>query len=355
MGKAFKKGLLLCYRKYSLFNSLLNILRELSVEANGFDIREELSSFYLNIHSQIFRFPNKIRNQWESFFLRKANYILKRKIIEGSYDIIFVYNSEFLLPETCEEIKKNAKLVFFMGDSPFFTPVNPYYLRCLTYADLILSPDSFWINQLNTIGIKNIKYFIPGIDTSSYYLIDESNHSKKNENLDIIYTGASYVTSWGYKKALLMNQFAGLNFRIYGNKAWEKWFKFFPELKNHYTRSNYISTEKLNLLYNMSRLIPVDGNPGIINGFHLRMLEALGSGVLPLVEYRKDMEELIPESVGVKIPVIKDYSQARNIAVYYLKNETERRELVYALRNFILSNYSAQNNAERIKENLGKK
>ena len=55
-----------------------------------------------------------------------------------------------------------------MGDSPFYTPQNNYYLTCLSHADLILSPDSFWNQQLNTIGLNRTMYFIPGPDRRSY-------------------------------------------------------------------------------------------------------------------------------------------------------------------------------------------
>ena len=60
-----------------------------------------------------------------------------------------------------------------MGDSPFYTPQNNYYLACLSYADLILSPDSFWSQQLCTIGLNNTMYFMPGPDGKSYFRIDE--------------------------------------------------------------------------------------------------------------------------------------------------------------------------------------
>ena len=98
---------------------------------------------------------------------------------------------------------------------------------------------------------------------------------------EILYVGSSYLNSWGYKKALLMSRFTGFNFRIYGNSAWKRWFSFFPELEWVYNESGFIPQAKINRMFNMTKLIPVDGNPGILNGVHLRVSEALA-----LVLYR---------------------------------------------------------------------
>lgn len=348
MAKPFQKALLLCVEKYSLYNSLLEILNELSDGTKGFDIREKINPIYFKVQTQMFRFPFKIRSRWEKNLLLRANGEILKEIRSYKPELVFVYNSEYLLPETCAEIKRSAKLIFFMGDSPFFTSTNPYYLPCLTYADLILSPDTFWTSQLNTLGIHRTSFFIPGVDTSSYHLIDDNKSLNNIEWMDVLYTGASYVNSWGYKKALLMSRFTGLNFKLYGNNAWKRWFRFFPELESVYTETGYIPTEHLNKMFNKSKLMPVDGNPGILNGFHLRLFEALGAGVLPLVEYRKDVEELLFKDCDIMVPLIRDYNKAGDLAGYYLKNESERKELTTALREFILSHYNARKNSERL-------
>jgi hypothetical protein len=300
----------------------------------------------------MFRFPAKIRNVWEKKLLKEVNDKLLSSFFSYKPDLVFVYNSEYLLPETCGKIKKSARLVFFMGDSPFFTPINPYYLACLPYADLILSPDSFWLFQLNTLGIQKTSFFIPGLDVSSYHTIDDKYSLESVECRDVLYTGASYVNSWGYKKALLMSKFTRFDFRIYGNSSWQRWFRFFPDLETHYTQTGYIPTDQLNKMFNKTKLMPVDGNPAILNGFHLRLFEALGAGVLPLTEYRKDVEELLFKDSRLMVPLIKDYTQAGTLAEYYLKNENERKGLAASLKEYILLQYNSVRNSERIIELL---
>jgi|WetSurMetagenome_2_1015567.scaffolds.fasta_scaffold00614_5 hypothetical protein len=348
MNHKFEKALLLCPSTYSIFNSLISVLKELAFEASGFDLRESIGKADLRINTHIFRLPYHLRLKWENYFFKKTNQILIKKFQSENPDLVLIYNSEYILPETCKRISKKAKLVFFMGDSPFYTPLNNSYLACLEYADLILVPDTFWIEQLKTLGIFKTAFFIPGMDLKSYYSITEHGLLDEIIETEVFYTGTSYVNSWGYKKALLMNQFTRFNFKLYGGNTWNRWFSLFPELESHFVCSGYIPTDLLNRMFNKTKLIPVDGNPGILNGFHLRLFESLGSGALPLVEYRRDVKELLFHDSGLMVPLIEDYRKAADIADYFLKNEKERIELARELKNFILKRYSPIINAEYI-------
>jgi hypothetical protein len=328
------------------------MLNEVSEESKGFDIRENISPFSLKIQTQLFRLPFVIRKKLEQDFLLKANARLLTEIRSYNPGLVFVYNSEYLLPETCKEITKTSRLVFFMGDSPFYTPKNNYYLSCLSYADLILSPDSFWIQQLNTIGLNKTLYFIPGLDESSYYKITDFSDNNNCTDSEILYAGACYLNSWGYKKALLMSKFTGFDFRLYGNSAWKRWFNLFPALRDVYAESSYIPTGQLNLMFNKTKIVPVDGNPGILNGFHLRLFEALSAGAFPLIEYRYDVDNLLFRGFNGSVPVIKDYNKATDLASYYLGHDNERIEIARSLKEFIQNKYNPSSNAEALMEGL---
>lgn len=348
MKTSFKKSLLLCPERYSLNNSFMRLLQNCSEEVVRFDVRTKISNKQLRFNAQLFRFPNTIRSKFENSFLLKANKLILDEFNRVQPDLVFIYNSEFIIPETCEVIKKRARIIFFMGDSPFFTPANNHYLSLLKYGDLVLSPDSFWISQLNMIGISKTSFFIPEIANDHYYPLDKNSIDNGIHETEILYVGNSYVNSWGYKKALLMNHFTGFNFELYGSAAWRKWFKDFPGLDKKFIQSEYIETEKLNKMFNKARIIPVDGNPGIISGLHVRALEALGAGSLPLIEYRRDVDTLIFNDFGSQLPIITNYSKAKDLASYYLKNDAERIDLVSKMREFIVRKYNAVNNAELI-------
>ncbi len=351
MTKSYQKALLLGIRKYSLFNSLLDILKNLADETKGFDVRETIKVIDQNLHTQIYRFPYKIRSYWENYFLTKINKNIINEVFKYKPDLILIYNSEFLLPNTCIEIKKKAKLIFFMGDSPFFTHTNNYYLPCLEYADLILSSDSFWLSQLNTIGLKKTMFFIPGMNLNAYFKVSEPSLNDEKET-DILYVGSSYKNSWGYKKAKLMNNFVNFNLKIYGNDAWKRWFDFFPKLKNKFQKTTYIPTKKLNKMFNKSKIIPINSNPTIFNGIHLRLVEALSAGTLPLIEYRNDVDKKIFAGLDITLPLIDNYNEAEKVAKYWLTHENERLKTIEIMRSYFLEKYSPEKNAYRIKEKL---
>jgi hypothetical protein len=205
---------------------------------------------------------------------------------------------------------------------------------------------------MQTIGIKNSYYFIPGLDLSSYNQYPSEGLLEKAGKRDVIYCGMSYVNSWGFKKAFLMSHFQGFNLEIYGDKHWKKWFPFFPELQKYYHESGFIPTPLLNAMFNKTKLMPVDGNPGVLNGGHLRMFEALGAGVLPLIEYRNDVEKIIFSGLDIKIPIIRSYKDATPLAEHYLSDESLRLASVIAMKEHILSQYSSEKNADRFLELL---
>jgi len=352
MGKRFERALLLCPDKYSHNQSLYDILVQLSDAVIVYDPGSEVSVRELRINSQMFRLPYNIRVRWEARFLKKIKQALLDLVSKTNPDLILVYNSFFLLPETCSLMRKGAKLVFFMGDSPFYTPQNNYYLSCLAHADLILSPDSIWNEQLNTMGMMRTLHFFPGLVSQSYFQTEVANEESVGGRTDILYVGTCYLNSWGYKKAYLMSRFMDLNFRIYGNSAWKRWFDFFPGLKSVYKESGYISVEDLNLMFNLTKLIPVDGNPGILAGAHIRMAEALAAGALPLIEYRIDVENILFKDIGHELPLIRDYSRAGELAAAWLADDKGRREMVSSMFNYLSERYSAKANASRLDDAL---
>jgi glycosyltransferase involved in cell wall biosynthesis len=347
-----EKSLILCPARISLNRIFTSILVNLSDEVSTFDVSSSLGRNRLFVNTKIRRFSYAVRSRWDSYFLRQANEYILERISVYKPGLVMVYNSEFLLPETCARIRETAKLVFFLGDSPFYTPQNDYYLACLNHADLVLVPDTFWKAQLDSMGIDRTLHFIPGIDETVYHRLN-SNEAGGEEETDILYAGTSYKNSWGYRKAALMSRFSGFKTRIYGNDAWERWFPFFPDLKPMFHRSDYIPSDKLNRMFNRTKIIPVDGNPSIINGAHLRLLEALAAGTLPLIEYRRDVTDEIFRDSGINLPVIMSYNEAPEAAGYWLENDEERRRTVEDMRTFLHEKYSAARNAGRIREKLG--
>jgi spore maturation protein CgeB len=71
---------------------------------------------------------------------------------------------------------------------------------------------------------------------------------------------------------------------------------------------------------------------------HVRVLDCIASGILPIVEYRKDIKTVLAES---GLPLIYNYSESAEIAKYYIENDNERINLSIKLKNYIDSYYTS--------------
>ena len=109
------------------------------------------------------------------------------------------------------------------------------------------------------------------------------------------------------------------------------------------------SNEYMSQLYKHAKIYPVDANPGLLNGIHLRIFDCLEHGVLPIPEYRKDIKEVF-RNTG--LPIISNYNKAREITQYYLIHDQERKELIKSLKSFVRGRYNPPKTVERIMEKL---
>lgn len=334
------KILLLCPSSYTLNKTLSLGFGKLSHNIKHYDFRESIKSWQRHINTQIYRLPFKYREKWEDYYFPFINKEHKRIFEQVKPDIVFVYNNEMLLPETVNYFKQNkAKIIFLLGDSPYYTPTNRYYLHLLFKADLIVSPDSMWAEQLKLLGIKNIIIDFPGFDDTYLNHREPAPEEREKYNFDIFFVGTGYPDLWGYKRALFASKFSKLNLKVYGSKHWVKWLEFFPELQPKFELQKYrISDEQLVIMSKCAKVYPVDANPAILNGVHLRIFDCIAHGVLPLAEYRKDQEVYFKQ---VDLPIIKDYTDAEQVAVKYINNDQLRENTLRSLQQYLIENYSA--------------
>jgi hypothetical protein len=346
------KTLLLVPKRYSLNHTFSEFFGLLGAEIHTVELSDATKKWESLLHSQIFRTPEKWRLKWENYYFKKVNAHYLERFRQIKPDVVFVYNSELLLPETVEEFKRRgAKISFFLGDSPFYTHINRYFLPLLFMSDATFVPDSFWIHQLKKTGVKNLHFFQTEIPHTDYYpkqLAPETYAALKSE---VLYIGMCYTDSWGYKKARFLSHFTGFDLNIHGNRHWKRWFSFFPELAAcFHERDAYIPVERMNDMYNATKIIPVDGNPGLLHGPHLRIWEALGAGALPLMEWQHDLVEIFGENAD--IPAVKTYDEIGEIAAYYLHHEEARQEKIAWMKSVISRKYSRRNCADQIAEAL---
>jgi len=338
------KAYLLIPPQYSFLNIFKQIFQKAGYETNIINYRSWVSSFESKVNTQIFRLPHIYRQKWNNYFLKKINKWYIDQFKQDIPDLIMVYNNEMLLPETLQWLKeRKTKIAFFLGDNPLYTHTNPYNLSVLEFADAIFVPDTFWQFQLQKIGLQNVQHLLLPLPKDYYPLEHEPINSDFTikHKADIFYTGMGYNDSWGYKKAKFLSYFAHQDLKIYGNKAWKRWFQFFPELEKHFEENNsFIPTPDLNKMYNLAKIIPVDGNPGIFNGIHARVTEALAAGTLPFMEYNNDMDFIFEGVNG--LPAVKDYHEIPEMASWYINHDKEREEKVEVMRKTYEDKYNME-------------
>ena len=85
------------------------------------------------------------------------------------------------------------------------------------------------------------------------------------------------------------------------------------------------------------KIFPVDANPGIINGIHLRVFECISAGILPLIEYTKNIDLVFN---GVPLPVIHNFGNIKELTSEYLNNDEKRIKILTNAKEYLDENYS---------------
>lgn len=302
------------------------------------------------LNTQAFRLPYRLRKPLENSFLNDLNKKFFHRFEQEKPDMVLVYNDSMLLPETVRAFKKKARVIFFLGDNPYYTWTKPFFLNLLMEADYIFAPDSMWVEQLKMLGIKNIYFEVFGWDRRFFYPKECTPAERKKYTSDLLFIGNNYVINWGYKRTLFLNRFAGMDLKIYGTRHWQRWLPYFPGLKKHFVLiPKPMGVEQVNTISNCCKIYPVDANPGLLHGLHARIFDCIGSGILPLVEYRKDLDRIFKT---IDIPTITNYNEAREMAQYYLDNEKKRRESVQQLHQYVAENFLPAHALKRMFERI---
>jgi len=336
---------------YSLKNSLVAGFEDnyCKVIVSSFD---EVHARYVNmVNIKTTGFPYKIRKHWDKWLIENTQlkYISLYNAIKP--DIVLIYNNEHIQPDTIKEFKKKSKIVFLLGDNPLLSQTDTHNLTILEQADYIICPDSYWKQQLELIGIKNIVMDFIGTNQEIFYPIVGFD---KNGTKRISFIGRTYRNADGYKRAKFLAEFSKFDLSVHTHfdPYWNVWLNYFPELKKHINfLSSPLENEKVNILYNESAIALVDSNSGLINGIHLRFFDILASGCLPLIEYKIDYEKIFE---NFNLPLIRNYGEIEGQIEKWLLNEKLRKELITELSNYTFRLYNQKDFVRRMLNNLFK-
>lgn len=331
------KCLLLAPLQYPFINSIIAGIEQEGIELKSVDYQQFFSPRKNSWYNNYTALPKKIRNIWEEPYVKQANEEYLRIFREFNPDLVLIYNNQLVLPDLLEQFKKTSRVAFMLGDNPLYTPTSIYNLHILFQADYVICPDSMWRDQLTLMGVQNAVFDCFGFNDAVYHPMTVSEADRQQYQSDFIYVGSASKTNWGYKRMLFLNLFRNLDMRAYISGNMDRWLAFFPEVKDKVIPHNRFDAGFNNLVYNCSKIAPVEQVPSLFKGIHVRVFDILGAGILPLCEYSADLCAVFE---GMDIPVIKNYSEAEEMARFWLENESKRLEYVQSMRERVVQQYA---------------
>lgn len=344
------KCLFLAPTRYPFIQSISSGFTANGIELKTVDYQDFFSPRQNRIYNNFTALPRKLRNIWEDPYVKKANEEYLRLFKEFKPDLVFIYNNQLVLPQLMEAFKKKARIGFMLGDNPLYTPTNIYNLHILFYADYIISPDSLWQEQLGKLGIQNIVFDCFGFNNELYHSMDISEETYSAHRSDFIYVGSASKTNWGYKRLLFLNLFKDFDLKAYiSGNGLGRWYDLFPEIEDKIIPHNRFDPAFNNLVYNCSKIAPVEQVPSLFNGIHVRVFDILGAGILPLCEESSDLEKMFE---GIEIPLIRDYRATKEVAQYWLDEEEARNTCIRLMRARVEERYSPKMVIERMTSQL---
>jgi len=277
----------------------------------------------LSVYSH--RFPRKYDNAVQRRYLKTINDALIKRYKEEKPAYIFIYNDCKVLPETIEFFKKNGTMIIiFLGDDPnYLFTAKKTFLLTVMQGDFVIVPDTGWIKGLRMLGVKNIIYSPVGTDSNFFFKTAPSESNIKKYEADILFIGTGYyLNSWGIKRATVLNELCGMNFKLFGDDQWNEVLPYFPRLRKHFINEP-LSAGDVNIACNCAKIYPIVVNPGVTNGVSTRVFDCIASEVFVLAEYKKDVDRLFP---GGEVVCYHSKRELRDKTEYFLKNENEMED-----------------------------
>ena len=132
------KALLLIPRVYSLAEMLQDGFQGNGWEVKVIDYKNVVPHSVNRFYEKTSGLPKVLTKHWKTKYYNLIN----KRYLEFFYsekpDIVVIYNNQYVYPETISKFKKQAKVVFLLGDNPLWSKTFDYNLTILKEADLVL-------------------------------------------------------------------------------------------------------------------------------------------------------------------------------------------------------------------------
>ena len=277
--------------------SIKNSLQSLRNKVKHYSYRSNCYSG--NFHK---RFLHKIRSKISSTYeFDRWNRGLIELCEKSCPDIVIILKGEIIYPETIDWIKKNTKskiICWFMDVISRYSQVNklvPLYDYFFTYE-----PDD--IDHLKGLN-PNVFYLPLAYDPNIFYPMKNvkkkwdlcfiGTWSKNREEFLLSLT--ALLKKEGFNCIFFMNYYS-----LFRPSSWIKWllsdtkYQFFEQ-------HEYFNLEKVNLLFNQSKVCLNIHQKFTKNALSIRSFEIIGSGQLQLIEDFNSAKKLFEDEKSITL------------------------------------------------------
>lgn len=309
-----------------LESSIKNIFNKFGYHSEIFPVNKkkhlELNSFSLQTKS-----PAYSQIDFGHWLLDRR---LLKKIKKEKFDLVFILESNWvLLPHTIIDIKRRTNAMVILWETNIHIWKN-FQAACLPLYDIVFSMDSYMIPVLKTAGVKNVRYWPVGVDNELMYMPATNIEERNKYSYDLGFLGA--LTA---ERIDLFENLADFDLKIYGSIMD---YAISKKLKSK-IQKDWLDTEEKRKFYNLTKIIICPENVHThISSPSIRLFEVALCGGFPLVEYRKDIDDMF--DVGTELICYYNKEDLINKINYYLSNSDERNAVSEKCRKKVLQNHT---------------
>ncbi|OGD86271.1 hypothetical protein A2164_03805 [Candidatus Curtissbacteria bacterium RBG_13_35_7] len=296
-GKKPKK-ILLVIAGYSSFRDPLDkAFKTLGVKTTYFDNRKttlfEKLFFSLSlIYPPIYRFATGLINNR-----------LVKKVEKTKPDLILVSKGENISAGTVKKISQKTTIVNWYTDY-FYN--SKRITKMISAYDAFFTQDTADVKSYRIKGCKNV-YCLP-------YAGPLLNLSPFNKKYDVVFLG-----TFSKKREQLFEKLNRFNFKIWGDKRWQK-----SKLNNNYM-GKWLNFDEMIHTLKKSKIVVNNHQNRVLN---LRVYETTAAGALLITDFSPDLPFMY--KIGKEVIVYRNKNDLFQKVRYYLKNDLQREKIANA-------------------------
>lgn len=331
---------------YGYNNSIGNAFQALNHEVKLSNYPDDKD--FLFLFEQISKniFPHNKRFEFSAI---EYNRNLIRNITDYNPDFFLAFKGDLILPDTMRKLKTKLDITtaIWCSDSAIR---SKNILDGCKYYDYFFTFEPSDISPLKKYGIE-AKFLPMAYDPDNYYKKD----LKKGR--DIIFVGIidGYPERVKIFESILVKK-KELNFEIWGGTWYNPLLYYRYKFKNKILRNHIvimkIGHNKINALYNSSKICMNIHHPQSKDGINPRTFEILGSGGFQISDYKTTMENYF--KLDNEICCFTNQKDLFEKIEYYLHNEKEREKIAINGHKTVMKYHTFKNRAINILNEIEK-